>query len=161
MKMLSLSFYLFLNLLFLVSCTTPVEKLPPETAANDDGVIHFYTEYEGVASMSRDLSKIVISSSDQPEREGYIELEWVFGEHIYFVSEQFEFDVPDCEIFGNTGCEQYIYNVKTHYEEKEGKDWIYFEPADEFWQCLVLTLENCGSGDEVFLFHLMAREKRS
>ncbi len=152
--MKTLSFFLLSLLLFFAACTEYVAELPPEM--NDDGIVHFYTEYEGVASMSADLSSVVVSSSDQPERDEFIELRWSYGEHIYFVSKKFEFDIPDCTIWGADSCAQFAYNVKEDYEA-EGKHWIYFEPEDAFWRCL--EAESCDSGDEVLCFHLMAREK--
>ena len=105
--------------------------------------------------MSADLSSVVISSSDQPERDGWIELRWSQDEHIYFVSQKFEFDISNCTIWGADSCAKFTYTVKEDNEDKEDRHWIYFEPEDGFWNCL--ATENCDPGDEVLHFYLMAR----
>jgi len=155
-KCLSFLLYLFLFALLFVSCTEYVAPLPP-SEMNDDGIVHFFTEYEGIASMSNDLQSVFISHSDQPHRDEFIELRWSYGEHIYFVSKKFEFDVLDCTIWGADSCAQLAYNVEEDDEDKEGRHWLYFEPADAFWRCM--EAENCDPRDEVFYFHLMARER--
>lgn len=155
MKISNLFFFLFLSILFFASCETGTfSDVEPEM--NDDRVVSFYTEYEGTVSMSNDLQSFYLEHSDQPERNGYIDIRWSYGEHIYFISEKFEFDVKDCTIWGADSCAKYASNVKEDIEEK-GKHWIYFEPSDPFWRCL--EAENYDPGDEVFHFHLMAREK--
>ncbi|MFK7981654.1 MAG: hypothetical protein AB8G86_16850 [Saprospiraceae bacterium] len=157
LKAVSAFIFTLLFFLLLNSCTEPIATLTPEPEMDDDAIARFFTEYEGVASMSADLSSVVISSSDQPDRDGLIELYWSQGEHIYFVSQKFEFDVFDCTIWGADSCAQFAYNVKEDNEDKEDRHWIYFEPEDAFWRCL--EAESCDPGDEVLCFHLMAREK--
>lgn len=139
--------------LLLPSCVEPLELVEPDDGPERE--IFFFTQYEGVAVMV-DSTGVELGSSDQPERDEFIDIRWSMGEHLYFVSEKFEFDIDDCTIWGGDFCEKYVSNVKEDNEAK-GKHWIYFEPADGFWECM--ERDNYHPGDEIFHFHLMAREK--
>lgn len=157
MKTTSCSFFLLSSiLLFLVACTDTQNLVTTECDPEPEAP-NYYTEYEGTMSLARDLVGIYLEHSDQPERDEFIDIRWSLGEHIYVVSEKFEFDDGDCLIWGSMGCEIWDAEPKEETVDDKGVTWLYFEPVDDFWRCL--ELDGCDPGTEVFDFHLMAREK--
>ena len=157
--MKTLYFFLFSSILFLAACTDSQNLIATECEAVEEGAPNHYTEYEGTVSMARDSQSFYLEHSDQPERNEFIDIRWSYGEHIYFVSEKFEFDKWDSEIWGGDECAKWDAGGKEQIVDDNNVNWLYFEPADEFWACL--ESENFDPGDPVFDFHLMAREKRN
>lgn len=137
-------------LLLLTACTPMVEEL--ELVEE----VPVYSEYEGVVLMTHDNIGIELGSSEQPDKDEFIDIRWNMGEHIYFVSSKFEFDKSASTIWGGALCEEHTVDGKEQLIG-EGVNWLYFEPVDAFWDCTLLV--NCDPGDKVFEFRLMVREK--
>ena len=144
-------------LLLLAACVDALEPLAPEAVVVEPETERPYTEYEGVVSMGNDSTIIYLEDSDQSELDAFFDIRWSIDEHIYFVSDKYEFDNGDCVIWGADSCAQFDYEAKEQIVDDKGVTWLYFEPADDFWRCL--AAENCDPGDVVFCFHLMVREK--
>ncbi|GEM_PF-3512826 len=153
--MKTLSFFLFSLLLFFTTCTN-THHLSAEVCEAESEEPNHYTEYEGTVSLQQDSVSIYLEHSDQPERNEFIDIRWSIGEHIYFVSEKYEFDKWDSEVWGSGNCRMWDNGGKEEVT-KNGVTFLYFEPADGFWECM--ERENYHPGDEIFHFHLMAREK--
>lgn len=152
-----LYFLLSISLLSLSACTEYLEPASLEIVETESENKEPFTEYEGTVSLANDSMSIYLEHSDQPERDEYIDIRWTMFEHIYFVSEKFEFDNGDSNIWGADSCAQFDSGPVHQDTDENGVTWLYFEPDAGFWRCL--EAENCDPGDEVFCFHLMVRER--
>lgn len=149
MKIKNLLFFLLASFV-LVSCTSELET--------ENYVLNrSYVEFTGVVDLSPEDAgdELWYGGSDQPELEKKIFVSWDYGHVIFFLSASYEFDVSNCKIWGGLNCCDNLFLADAQIKDC-GKSYLYFEPDNEFWECL--EYEARDPIDEIFHFDLMVRE---